>query len=898
MSNNILDISNYSNLSPMMRQYFEIKKNHQDCILFFRLGDFYEMFYHDAELVSKTLEITLTGRDCGLSERAPMCGIPHHSSEAYIKRLIDKGFKIAICEQTEEFSGKGIVSRDVVRIITPGTIIDSSMIDESLNNYICSLYMDKDNNRFGISFADVSTGELHVGDFSDENLDQVILNEIAKFSPVEILFNYDCSLLKKTMNFLKTRLKCAADVVPDDKYNMNFISNIIKNHFNQNIKEIENYKIYEHGIISLGVLIDYVNHTQKQNANKLININYYNKDGFLQLDINARRNLEITETIINHQKEGSLLWCMDTTKTSMGRRLIRKYIGQPLINKVEILNRLAAVNELFCANIHRTNLINLLDNIYDLERLITKIVYSTISPRELKSLEYVISSIPKIKNITINFKSKILEQIHYKLDDLENVKQIIQNSIEENASNSFKDGGVIKLGYNQELDEYKNLFYNAKNYIADIELREREQTKIKNLKVRYNKILGYYIEVTKSNVDLIPSNYIRRQTLSNSERYITTELKELESKVIFAEERMKKLENELYFDILKQILQSVDVMQSTATSIAQLDVFCCFADIAVKNNYVCPEVTYDSVIQIKDGRHPVVEKLCKDNDCFVPNDTYLDDHENKIGIITGPNMSGKSTYMRQVAIICIMAQAGSFVPAEYARIGIVDKIFTRVGASDDLSAGRSTFMVEMSEMADILINATSQSLVILDEVGRGTSTFDGISIAKAVLEYIIKASHLGNKTLFATHYHELTELEKDFICIKNYSVAVKRDGDSLTFLRKIIPGAADDSYGIEVAKLAGVPDNVVQRAKQILSDIELSKRISFIEKSEHSEEKLNTDYSPQEDHNNLNIAQNDSYGYEKDTEVKNIIDSLKCVDINQLSPLEAFNIIRDIKNKI
>lgn len=869
-----------SNLSPMMRQYMEIKEKHKGHVLFFRLGDFYEMFFEDAVTVSKELELTLTGRDCGLSERAPMCGIPYHSCDSYIKRLLDKGYKVAICEQMENPNAKkGIVKREVVRVVTPGTIIDGSMLDEAKNNYICSVYVVKDS--FGISFADISTGEVYITGFESENIDQLIINEFVKFSPSEVLFNNDFTFLKSTNKFIKNRLMCVAELIDDNKCDYDMNVNHITEHFKENIEDIR--EIFDNIplTISLGFLINYLNVTQKQGSKRIIKVNRYENDQFLYLDLNARRNLELTENIRTKEKKGSLLYVLDKTKTAMGKRLIRKFIEQPLMNIVEINNRQDSVKELFNQSVKRMEIISFLDGIYDLERLMTKLVYRSINPRELKSLAYTAKNLPSIKDLIMPFNSSILKQIYDNIYTLEDIKSLVENAIVDEPPVSLKDGGVIKEGFNSDLDEYKSLFKDSKLYISNIEKEEREKTGIKNLKISYNKVFGYYIEVTKSYLNLVPENYIRKQTLANCERFITQELKDLESKILYATERMVTLEQEIFNDIIKFIANKINVIQKTAGAIALLDVISCLADVAVKNNYICPKLSLDSNISIVDGRHPVVEKML-DNSLFVPNDTLLDVDKNKVIIITGPNMAGKSTYMRQVAIITIMAQIGSFVPAKSAEIGIVDKIFTRVGASDDLSSGNSTFMVEMSEVADILSSATSNSLIILDEIGRGTSTFDGMSIAKSVIEYIVIAKHLGAKTLFATHYHELTELEKVFSSVKNYNIVVKKNGDDITFLRKIVRGGADESYGIEVAKLAGVPNDVVTRAKEILYDLENFSNIKDISNNDSSEKKIN---------NNIEDSQS---LYFNESDIK-ILNRIKKIDIDVLTPIEALNILYEIK---
>lgn len=872
-----------ANLSPMMEQYMEIKNKHKGHVLFFRLGDFYEMFFDDAITVSKELELTLTGKDCGLSERAPMCGIPYHSCDSYIQRLVEKGYKVAICDQIEGDSGKkGIVKREVVRVVTPGTIIDGTMLDEAKNNYICSIYVN--NKGFGISFADISTGEVYVSEFNIDNIDQTMINELVKFSPAEVLFNEDLVSFENTMKFLKDKLTCVAEVIDNSKYEYSHNIEVIIKHFGEITEDMGDIDSNKLMFTSLGVLIDYLNATQKEGSKRIVKISKYDNFQFLYLDINARRNLELTQNLRTKEKRGSLLSILDKTKTAMGKRLIRKFIEQPLMNIIEITQRQNAITELHGATTQRMNIISYLEDIYDLERLMTKVIYGTINPRELKSLAYTSKKLPFIKDEMIKFKSSLLKKIYSDIDTLSDIDLLIEQAINDEPPITLKDGGVIRSGFNEELDEYRSLFTDAKTFINQIEQSEKQKTGIKNLKVRYNKIFGYYIEVTKSYLDLVPQDYIRKQTLSNCERYITQKLKDLESKVLYASERMITLEQDIFQDIMKFIASRINVIQKTAGGVALLDTLASLAQVAVKNNYVCPNVSLDNKIEIIEGRHPVIENIIKDS-LFVPNDTILDEYDNKVAIITGPNMAGKSTYMRQVAIITLMAQLGSFVPAKVANIGIVDKIFTRVGASDDLASGYSTFMVEMSEVADILNSATSKSLIILDEIGRGTSTFDGMSIARSVIEYIVKSKHLGTKTLLATHYHELTELEKVFSCIKNYNIAVKKKGDDIIFLRKIVRGGADDSYGIEVAKLAGVPKNVISRAKEILYELE-----------------NNCDFQIKESEDNripnYNIDENLDLNSQVDFHSANNIEILKRIEeisVETLTPIEALNILYEIK---
>lgn len=855
-------------LSPMMVQYNEIKEKYKDCILFFRLGDFYEMFFEDALLVSRELEIALTGRDCGMEERAPMCGVPHHSSEAYIKRLLDKGYKVAICEQLEDPSvAKGVVKRDVIRIVTPGTITESGFLDETRNNYICSVYAQK--GAIGVSFADVSTGDVYITELNGDTTEQDLINELAKYSPSEILFNPYFVGLKEVTKFLKERLNCLSELMEDEEYDYNVCTNKIKDYFQNEKASVMLEDDIVLGAKSLGVLLSYLDYTQRQGAKRIINLNKYSAKRFLALDLTARRNLELCETMRNKEKRGTLLWVLDKTKTAMGKRLIRKYIEQPLINVAEIINRQTAVRELIEKDEKREALCERLSGVYDLERLLTKVVFGTINPKELQALAYTLSKLPLIKQIINDCDAKLIVSLDNDIDELENVKNLIENAVDDEPPATLKDGGVIRDGFNEELDELRGLYKNAKTYMAEIEQREKEITGIKNLRIGYNRVFGYYIEVSKGQISQVPDTYIRKQTLANCERYITQELKELESKVLTAGERIHSIELSIFNELVSFTAKSITQIQRTANSVAALDVLCSFAVVAKEHNYVCPEITMNGEIDIKDGRHPVVEKMLTGAP-FVPNDTFLDRKENRLAVITGPNMAGKSTYMRQCAIITIMAQMGSFVPAKSAKIGVVDRLFTRVGASDDLSSGQSTFMVEMSEVSHILKNATSDSLIILDEIGRGTSTFDGMSIARAVVEHIVKTTKA--KTLFATHYHELTCLEDELDGIKNYNIAAKKHGDDLVFLRKIVKGGADDSYGIEVAKLAGVPSSVVKRAKEVLKTLESGSQVitKVIEKEE----------SPQ-----MSFGGGNSLLEKK----------LEMVDPNTLSPIEALNLVFELK---
>ncbi len=820
---NIMNMQiDFNRLSPMMRQYFSVKKKYDGHIVFFRLGDFYEMFFDDALLVSRELELTLTGRDCGLEERAPMCGIPYHSSEVYIKRLIEKGLKVAICEQlTDPKDAKGgIVERDVVRIVTPGTLTESTLLDESKNNYLCAVYTD--GAECAMCFADISTGEVHLFKKSGKDFQNEIINELSRFEPVEILFNDKFLDCKPVTDFIRNKLNSSVQLLDKECFDVEVKRSVVLMQFS--VSELCEIGINDESIEACCVcgLFDYISDTQKALIGRFTEIKRYNDSYFMELDLTARRNLELTETMRNKEKKGSLLWVLDHTETSMGKRLLKAYIEQPLIKPAIIMNRLDAVEQLCKQSIIREELTDALSGVYDIERLMTRVMYKTATPRDLKSLSLTALQLPSIKMLMENFNCKLMRELNNNIHTLSEISGLIENAIVDEPPVSAKEGGVIKDGFNDELDRLRGIIKNGKGIIDEIEQREKEATGIKNLKLGYNRVFGYYIEVTKSYYDLVPEHYIRKQTLANCERFITDELKKAENEILGANEKVLSLEYEIFCEVRDFVATQLVNVQETASAIAQLDVLCSFAYTALKNEYTKPDIAIDGIIDIKDGRHPVVELMLTD-EMYVPNDTYLDLNNNRMAIITGPNMSGKSTYMRQTALITLMAQIGCFVPARYAKITIVDKIFTRVGASDDLTAGQSTFMVEMSEVADILKNATKQSLVILDEVGRGTSTYDGISIATAVAEYIANSRILGCKTLFATHYHELIKLEDELDGVKNFSVAVKKRGEDIKFLRKIVPGGVDDSYGIDVAKLAGLPNKVLKRAKELLSQMEQEK---------------------------------------------------------------------------
>ena len=807
-----------SKLSPMMQQYFEVKKKYKNHILFYRLGDFYEMFFDDAITASRELELTLTGRDCGLKERAPMCGVPHHACDLYIKKLIDKGFMVAICEQTmDPAQCKGIVPREVVRVVTPGTLIECSMLDETSNNYICSFYsQDKQN---ALCFADISTGEVHLFEFSGKQMTNEAINELSRFEPSEILINDAFLSNKELSKFIREKLKASVQLLEEMEFSVKYHTEDVLKQFSVNsLSEIgiDPEKVSAKAVCGL---FAYIHETQKALVGRFSKITRHAVDPVMTIGFTARRNLELTETLRNKEKKGSLLWVIDSTKTSMGKRMLKAWLEQPLINPAKILNRLGAVEQFVENPVMLGEIKEVLNGVYDLERLMTRVMYKTASPRDLKSLSLTALKLPILKDMLKEFDAKLISDCNSRISTLEAISNLIENAVVDEPPINVKDGGVIKDGFNEQLDGLRNIRSGGKDIIDDICEREKEKTGIKNLKIGYNRVFGYYIEVTKSFYDLVPQTYIRKQTLANCERFITEELKVAENTILGASDKIITLEQEIFNEIRDFVATQLRLVQETASAVAEIDVLCSFASVAINNNYTKPEIAIDGVIDIKNGRHPVVELMQKD-EVFVPNNTYLDLTSNRMAVITGPNMSGKSTYMRQVALITLMAQIGSFVPADYAKISVVDQIFTRIGASDDLTAGQSTFMVEMAEVADIVKHATKNSLVILDEVGRGTSTFDGISIAKAVSEYISTSRSLGCKTLFATHYHELISLENELVGVRNFSVACKRQGDTIRFLRKIVPGGVDESYGIEVAKLAGIPDKIINRAKSLLAELE------------------------------------------------------------------------------
>ncbi len=865
-------------LSPMMEQYFSIKKNHPDQILFFRLGDFYEMFFDDAKLASKELELTLTGRDCGQEERAPMCGIPYHSCEAYIQRLIKKGYKVAICEQMEDPAlAKGLVKREVTRVITPGTIIETSMLDEGSNNYIGSIFCRPDG--YGLCFTDISTGEIQATQLEENEYEEKLINDLARFSPSELIFNGAMLDRKNVCDFIKNKLDCSTNLLDDEDIGYQDSEQIVLRHFH--IADLAKISLDNKPFCRMAVssLLQYLSQTQKNGLERLLSIHFYQESQYMNLDLTARRNLELTQTLRTGEKRGSLLWVLDRTRTAMGKRMIKSFIEQPLNHPSFINKRLNAVEELYREGVLRQELIYALGGIFDLDRLMTKVVYGSATPRDLKALQSTAEKIPPLRMRLEPVQSQYLREIFADLDPLEDLAALLSKAICDDPPVAVKEGGVIKEGYSAELDELRNLVGNTKEYIARIEAREKENTGIRTLKIGYNRVFGYYLEVSKSFLSEVPDTYIRKQTLANCERYITQELKELEDKIVTAGERILRLEAALFDEVRRFAAQQLSRTQQTSNAVARLDVFCSLAAVAVSNRYVRPSVDLSDEIKIQDGRHPVVEEILKDVP-FVANDTYLNRSDRQIAIITGPNMAGKSTYMRQTALIVLMAQLGSFVPASSASIGVVDGIFTRVGASDDLTSGQSTFMVEMNEVARILKNATRKSLLILDEIGRGTSTFDGMSIARAVLEYIADRRGLGAKTLFATHYHELTDLESVLSCVKNYNIAVKKRGDEITFLRRIVPGGADDSYGIEVSKLAGIPDPVIKRAHEILSKLEKGELISLPQ----SEKRKTASQEAQTGQLAFLPLQDGA-----------LRERLTRVDLNALTPIEALNILFELK---
>lgn len=874
-------------LTPMMQQYVETKKQYSDCILFYRLGDFYEMFFDDAITVSRELEITLTGKNCGLEERAPMCGVPYHAVDSYLSRLVAKGYKVAICEQMEDpATAKGLVKREVVRIVTPGTTVDPQALDETKNNYImCVAYI---GDSYGVSVADVTTGEYFVTEIGDSGM---LFDEITHLMPSELICNEAFYMSGMDLDDLKGRLGITIYALDAWYFDDAICRRTLEEHFKVSSMESLGIGDFDSGVIGAGALLVYLKETQKTDLVQLSHLTRYVTGRYMVLDSSTRRNLELSETLREKQKRGSLLWVLDKTKTAMGARMLRKQLEQPLIDKKQIEKRLDAVEELLDNAICREEMREYLTPVYDLERLLSKITYKSANPRDLTAFYSSLSMLPHIRCILEDLQSPLLKEILGKMDALEDICDLIGRAICEDPPLAMKEGDIIREGYSEEVDRLRNAKTEGKDWLAKLEEEEREKTGIKNLRIKYNKVFGYYLEVTNSFKNLVPDYYTRKQTLANAERYITPRLKELEDTILGAEDKLYALEYELYCEVRDTIGKEVVRIQNTAKAVAQLDMLASLAVVAERNRYVRPKINEKGVINIKDGRHPVVEQMIP-NDMFIANDTYLDDRKDRISIITGPNMAGKSTYMRQTALIVLMAQVGSFVPASSADIGIVDRIFTRVGASDDLASGQSTFMVEMTEVANILRNATRHSLLILDEIGRGTSTFDGLSIAWAVVEHISNTKLLGAKTLFATHYHELTELEGKIDNVHNYCVAVKEKGDDIVFLRKIVKGGADRSYGIQVAKLAGVPDPVIERAKEIaeeLSYADITTRVKDIASGGKEAKKKAKKYDE------VDLAQMSLFDTVRDDDV---LEEIKNLDVSHLTPIDALNTLYQLQNKL
>ena len=862
-------------MTPMMEQYFEIKNQYKDYLLFYRLGDFYEMFFDDAILVSRELELTLTGRDCGEAERAPMCGVPFHSAEGYIGRLIAKGYRVAICEQTEDPAlAKGLVKREVIRVITPGTLIESDLLEESKNNYLCAIYVGE--NSTGVCFADVSTAEVHATSFENASMETRLKNELGTYCPREILLNISASKVPWLSEYVSERLGAIFLDNQPYRFELEAAKALVGEQFDDEtvLTVSSNHALTS----SVGALLDYIRDMQKCDISYVKKLNVYNDGQYMELDINTRRNLELTEAMRSKDKKGTLLWVLDKTRTAPGARLLRQWIEHPLLNVKDIVRRQSAVEELFGNFMLREEIGELLSHVLDLERLVTRVVYGSANAKDLRAIASTIAILPELRALLENCKSEELVSICGSLDMLGDIYSLISNAIVDEPPFLLREGGIIKNGYNSDVDYLRSVMADGKGWIEKVMLEEREQTGIKTLKIGYNKVFGYYIEVTRSLLDQVPDRYIRKQTLANCERYITQELKDMEATILGAEDKVCTLEYELFQQVRAEIANQSDRIRKVASLLSKVDVYLSLATVASRNKYVCPEVDMGSVITVKEGRHPVVEQFVKDT-YFVPNDVMLDTERNRLMLITGPNMAGKSTYMRQVALIVIMAQIGSFVPAEDARIGICDKVFTRVGASDDLASGQSTFMLEMNEVAYILKNATKRSLIIYDEIGRGTSTFDGMSIARAIVEYTA-GKKIGAKTLFATHYHELTSLEEELDGVVNYNIAAKKRGDTITFLRKIVRGSTDDSYGIEVAKLAGVPNEVIRRAKEILAVVERSaKDLTLSDK----------DMLPLDEDEQITL---EDYAGEQ------IMQELRAIDVNTLSPYEAMTFLYDLKKRL
>ena len=864
-------------LTPMMQQYMETKNQYKDCILFYRLGDFYEMFFDDALCVTKELELTLTGKSCGLDERAPMCGVPFHSAESYINRLVERGYKVAICEQVEDpKSAKGLVKREVIRVVTPGTNSFTSSLDETRNNYLMGIVSIE--GKFGISVVDVTTGEYLMTEVDSVSK---LLDEINKFTPSEIICNDTFYISGVDMNDLSSRLGIVISPLDPSYFDKDSCQRALCRHFKVSTLEGLGFKEYAIGTIAAGSIMQYLEETQKCSLAHISHLLPYHTGKYMLLDRNTRRNLELVETLREKQKRGSLLWVLDKTKTAMGARKLRSSLEQPLIDKETILQRYDAIDELNQDVITREELREYLNPVYDLERLLSKISYKTVNPRDMIALESSLSMLPHIRLLCSNFKSDLLQDFTQNLDPLEDVYQLIHSAIVEEPPISVREGGIFKNGFNEEIDHLRNAKTEGKNWLADLETKEKEQTGIKNLRIKYNKVFGYYLEVTKSFVNQVPDTWIRKQTLTNAERYTTPELKEMEDTILGAEDRLYNLEYTVFCQLREEIFQQMDRIQQTASVIASIDMIASLAYVAEHNHYVRPKLNNKGILRIKDGRHPVIEQMIA-HDMFIPNDTFLDEDSHRLVIITGPNMAGKSTYMRQTALIVLMAQLGSFVPASQADISLVDRIFTRVGASDDLASGQSTFMVEMTEVANILHNATKNSLIILDEIGRGTSTFDGLSIAWSVVEHIVDKKLIGAKTLFATHYHELTELEGKLEGVQNYCIAVKEDGEDIVFLRKIVKGGADKSYGIQVAKLAGVPEQVLIRAREIADQLENKDALSL----DGVVNQMAVSSPGEKTMNQLSIF--DTMGNDQ---TDDILFELRDIDLSRVTPMDAMNLV-------
>jgi len=876
-------------MTPMMKKYLETKEEYKDCILFYRLGDFYEMFFDDALVASKELEITLTGKDCGLEERAPMCGIPYHAVEGYLTKLVSRGYKVAICEQMEDPKlAKGLVKREVIRVVTPGTNLNIQSLEASKNNYLmCVVYT---TTQIGISVADVTTGDYYLTEVTDLKR---FLDELIKYEPSELICNEAFLVSGIDLDDLKGRLHISVNPLEAHLFDDDGCKRILLKHFKVNTLIGLGVEDFPVGMVAAGALLQYLYNTQKNGLEHFRHLYPYLTNKYMLLDSSTRRNLELTETLREKQKRGSLLWVLDKTKTAMGARMLRSYLEQPLIEKEDMEHRLDAIEELNQNSVSRDELREYLNPVYDLERLLARITYKTANPRDLIAFRNSLEMLPHIRTVLKDFQKKELTDCREEMDALEDVYALISQAIMEDPPITIREGGMIKDGFDETVDMLRSAKRDGKTWLAQLEETDRERTGIKGLKIKYNKVFGYYFEVTNSYKDLVPPDYIRKQTLANAERYTTPRLKELEDTILNAEDKLQTLEYDIFCRIRDSIAQEIERIQTTAKAIARLDVFCSLALVAERNRYVRPKLNEKGIIDIKDGRHPVVEQMLS-GDMFIANDTFLDNNKHCISIITGPNMAGKSTYMRQSALIVLMAQIGSFVPARSADIGIVDRIFTRVGASDDLASGQSTFMVEMNEVANILRNATANSLLILDEIGRGTSTFDGLSIAWAVIEHISNKKLLGAKTLFATHYHELTELEDKMHNVNNYCIAVKERGDDIVFLRKIVKGGADRSYGIQVAKLAGVPDMVIDRAKEIaeqLSDNDITQKIQSIAVDTKGEAKPKKAVTYDElDMNQISL-------FETVTD-QDVLKELMEVDVTMLTPLDALNTLYRLQNKL